>query len=164
MRNTKNISQYDDVTGELLDGVIVYCPPKLNAYSNGWIMSSQEALKLLAQDTDLTKYTLRVFLRVCADLDFENWIYISQKDIVNELGISKGNVSIAIKQLVDKDILLKGPKIGRSFGYRLNPDYGWKGKVKNLNEYRKEVERKNETDAKVKNLKSFKNKQNKEDN
>ena len=157
MRNIKNISQYDDVTGELLDGVIVYCPPKLNAYSNGWIMSSQDALKLLAQDTDLTKYTLRVFLRICADLDFENWIYISQKDIVNELAISKGNVSTAIKQLINKGILLKGPKIGRSFGYRLNPDYGWKGKVKNLNEYRKEIEKQEEFENKRNHLKSYQN-------
>ena len=157
MRNIKNISQYDDVTGELLDGVIVYCPPKLNAYSNGWIMTSQDALKLLAQDTDLTKYTLRVFLRICADLDFENWIYISQKDIVNELAITKGNVSTAIKQLINKGILLKGPKIGRSFGYRLNPDYGWKGKVKNLNEYRKEIEQREKQSFKNKHLKSHQN-------
>jgi hypothetical protein len=38
--------------------------------------------------------------------------------------------------LVDKEILLKGPKMGRSYAYRLNPDFGWKGRVTHLDEYR----------------------------
>ncbi|MGB5595082.1 MAG: MarR family transcriptional regulator [Crocosphaera sp.] len=140
MKNLREVSQYDNQTGELLEGVLVYCGIKHNPYNGGWIMNSQDALNILAEDKDLTKNSLRVFLKMCAKLDFENWIQISQTDICNELDINKGNVSKAIKLLVFKGVLLQGPKVGRSFAYRLNPNYGWKGKVKNLNEYRKKVE------------------------
>lgn len=42
-----------------------------------------------------------------------------------------------MKILISKQIILEGPKVGRSRCYRLNPNYGWKGKVKNLEEMRK---------------------------
>ena len=140
VKNIKDISQYDNRTGELLDGVLVYCGVKYNPYGGGWIMNSQQALSIVARDKEMTRDALRVFIEVCSKLDFHNWIQISQIEISQELEIHKVNVSKAIKLLISKGILLKGPKAGRSFSYRLNPDYGWKGKVKNLNEYRKEVE------------------------
>ena len=157
LRNMRDIVQYDSRTGELLDGVIVYCGVKSNPYGGGWIMNSQDALKIISKDPDLTKYALRVFLRMCADLDFENWIHISQKGIAEELNLKTSNVSAAIKQLTQKGILLRGEKLGRSFSYRLNPDYGWKGKVKNLNQYRKEIEEREKQDFRNKHLKSHQN-------
>ncbi len=155
MKSMRNVSQYDNRTGELLEGVFVYCGVKYNPYGKGFIMNSQEALDLLAEDPDLTKDALRVLLKLCAKLDFENWIYITQTDICKELKINKSNVSKAIKLLISKSIILQGPKVGRSFGYRLNPDYGWKGKVKNLNEYRKEIEEREKKDLKRNHLKSY---------
>ena len=156
MRNTKDISQYDNRTGELLDGVLVYCGVKYNPYGGGWIMNSQEALAIVARDKEMTRDSLRIFIEVCSKLDFHNWIQISQIEISQELEIHKVNVSKAIKLLISKGILLQGPKLGRSFSYRLNPDYGWKGKVKNLNEYRKEVEEREKLELKKNNLKSHK--------
>lgn len=136
MKNLREVSQYDNQTGELLEGVLVYCGIKHNPYEGGWVMNSQDALDLLSEDQELTKDSLRVLLKLCAKLDFENWIQISQIDVCNQLQLNKSNVSKAFKLLVSKGILLQGPKAGRSFAYRLNPNYGWKGKVKNLNEYR----------------------------
>ena len=155
MRNLKNISQYDNRTGELLEGLIIYCGVKYNPYAGGWVMNSQEALKLIAKDKDLQGRTLRVFLYLCGILDFENLIQIPQVEICKELDLKRSNVSLAIKILVDKDILIQGPKVGRSFAYRLNPDYGWKGKVKNLNEYRKELEEQEKLNIKHNHLKSY---------
>jgi hypothetical protein len=43
-----------------------------------------------------------------------------------------------MKLLTTKQIVLEGPKVGRSKCYRLNPNYGWKGKVKTLQEARRE--------------------------
>lgn len=140
MVSIRNVCQYDNNTGELLDGVLVYCNIKHNPYAKGWVMNSQEALDLLSEDQDLTKDALRIFLKLCASLDFENWIQISQVDICTQLNLNKSNVSKGIKLLVSKGILLKGPKVGRCYAFRLNPDYGWKGKVKNLNEYRRQKE------------------------
>lgn len=99
-------------------------------------MNSQEALELLALDKDLTKESLRILMFLMARLDFENWIQITQNEIANTLDINKGNVSKAVSLLEAKDILLRGPKVGRSYAFRLNPNYGWKGKVKNLDDYR----------------------------
>ncbi len=162
MKNRKNISQYDNTTGELLDGVIVYCPSKQNPYGKGWVMNSQNALDIISEDKDLTKDALRVLYKMFAKMDFENWIYITQTEISEQLGIKKSNVSTAIKLLISKQILLKGSKVGRSFGYRLNPDYVWKGKVKNLNDYRKELEDHDKLNTKKKGLKSYKNQLNQE--
>ncbi len=140
MKNIKNVYQYDTHTGELLDGVLVYCGVKFNPYATGWLMNNQKALELLSKEKDFKGETLRVLLFLMSRLDFENLIEVSKIEISKELDIHRVNVSKAFKQLINKGILLEGPKVGRSFAYRLNPDYGWKGKVKNLNEYRKEIE------------------------
>ena len=139
MRRRK-IASFDQDTGEILKGVIVYCGVKQNPYSTGWMMNSQDALELLASDRDLTKESLRVLMFLMARLDFENWIYITQKEMAEILGVKKQNISKAISLLEEKNIILRGPKLGRSNAFRLNPYFGWKGKVKNLEDYRKKEE------------------------
>lgn len=143
MRSRK-IASVDQKTGEVLDGVIVYCAVKRNPYAKGWVMNSQEALELLASDKDLTKESLRILMFLMARLDFENWLQITQNEIAETLDINKGNVSKAISLLEAKGILLRGPKVGRSYAFRLNPYFGWKGKVKNLDDYR---QKENETES-----------------
>lgn len=101
-------------------------------------MNSQEALELLATDKDLKGETYRVLLLLLSRLDFENWIQVTQTEISEKLEMKKPNVSKAISILEDKSIILRGPKIGRTYAFRLNPYYGWKGKVRNLNDYRRE--------------------------
>jgi hypothetical protein len=49
------------------------------------------------------------------------------------------NVSQAIKKLVDKGVLEKGPKLGRSCSYRINLFYAWKGKTSNREKARKDL-------------------------
>ncbi|GFE72318.1 replication/maintenance protein RepL [Chroococcus sp. FPU101] len=138
----RRISSVDQDTGEVLEGVVVYCGVKQNPYSTGWVMNSQEALEQLATDDDLKGEAYKVLLLLLARLDFENWIQITQKEIAEKLKMKLPNVSRAISILEEKGIILRGPKIGRSYAFRLNPHYGWKGKVKNLNDYRKQEEEK----------------------
>ena len=132
----RKIASVDQNTGEILEGVVVYCGVKQNPYSTGWVMNSQEALELLATDKELTGENYRVLLLLLSRLDFENWIQIAQSEIGEKLDMRKQNVSRAISLLESKGILLRGPKVGRSYAFRLNPYFGWKGKVKNLNDYR----------------------------
>ena len=136
----RKIASFDQDTGEILEGVIVYCGVKQNPYSTGWVMNSQEAMRLLAIDRDLKGETYRVLLLLLSLLDFENWIQVTQKEISKTLGMKKSQVSRAISLLEEKGIVLKGPKVGRSYAFRLNPYFGWKGQVKNLDEYRKKEE------------------------
>ena len=134
----RKIASFDQDTGEILEGVVVYCGVKHNPYSTGWVMNSQVALETLATDKDLKGETYRVLLLLISRLDFENWIQITQKEIAEKLEIKKQNVSKAILLLDEKNIILRGPKVGRSNTFRLNPHFGWKGDVKNLNDYRKQ--------------------------
>jgi len=147
------VGNYDISSGELLEGVIVLYGIKNNPYGNGWLMTSQEALKLIAKDRGITGETFRVFLYMLSVLDFENWIYISQKEIGEYLELKKCNVSRSVKTLVEKEIILKNEKLGKSYTFRLNPYFGWKGKVKSLEEYRDEKEK-----ERIENLKNKVNK------
>lgn len=101
-------------------------------------MAFQDSFIEIAKDPDMTGETLRVLMYLYGLLDFENYIQQSQKDIVEGLGMRKEHVSRAMKLLASKQIILEGPKVGRSKCYRLNPNYGWKGKIKTLQEHRRE--------------------------
>jgi DNA-binding transcriptional regulator GbsR (MarR family) len=133
----------DKYTGEEY-GFPVIVGRKRNPYGKGWVMNSQEAAILFAKDKDIKGETHRVLWFIIGILDFENWVQISITEIANELDLKQPHVSRAMKVLEDKEIILRGPKVGRSYAFMLNPDFGWKGKVKNLDEYRQErEERKN---------------------
>ncbi len=153
----RKIASVDQDTGEVLDGVVVYCGVKQNPYSTGWVMNSQEALELLATDKDLKGETYRVLLLLLSRLDFENWIQVTQNEISEKLEMKKPNVSRAISVLEEKGIILRGPKVGRSYAFRLNPYYGWKGKVKNLNDYRREENDREHRELKERHLKAVEN-------
>jgi DNA-binding Lrp family transcriptional regulator len=129
----------DKYTGEEY-GFPVIVGRKRSPYTKGWVMNSQEALEVVAKDKDIKGETYRVLFFICARLDFENWVQLSVKEIAQELNLKQPSVSRAMKILEQKEIILRGPKVGRSYAFMLNPDFGWKGKVKNLDDYRKQRE------------------------
>ena len=126
----------DKYTGEEF-GFPVIVGRKRNPYRKGWVMNSQEAMISVAKDKDIKGETHRVLWFIGGILDFENWIQLSATEIAKELGMHRPDVSKAIKLLETKEIILRGPKVGRSYAFMLNPEFGWKGKVRNLEEYRK---------------------------
>ena len=150
------IRAYDKNTGEIIEGVPVLCGVKRNPYNKGWVMNSQEALELIAQDKEITGRIHRVLWLLVAHLDFENWIQLSQKEICKKLDMKKQDVSSAVKVLEEKEIIIRGPKVGRSYSFRLNPMLGWKGNVKNLDDYRQKEENKYYKEKKQKLLESDK--------
>ena len=101
-------------------------------------MAFQDAFEEIAKDREITSEPRRVLDYMFSKLDFENFIQLSQKDITEALRMHKSQVSEAVKLLTSKQIILEGPKVGKSKCYRLNPNYGWKGKVKTLQEARRE--------------------------
>ena len=133
----KYVEQIDKRTGEVMDGCMVWIPhrPKL---TERWFMAFQDSFIELAKDQELTLEHKNILLYLFGRLDFENFIQQSQSEIAESLGMQKQNVSRAMKTLIQKQIVLEGPKVGRSKCYRLNPNYGWKGKVKTLQEHRRE--------------------------
>jgi transcription initiation factor IIE alpha subunit len=149
----RRIASVDQDTGEVLEGVVVYCGIKHNPYTKGWVMNSQDAMESLSKDKDIKGETHRIIWYLLSRLDFENWIQITQKEISEELGINKVNVSKAITLLEEKELIVRGPKLGRTYAFRLNPLFGWKGKVRNLDDYRKEQENREHKELKEKHLK-----------
>jgi hypothetical protein len=150
----RRIASVDQDTGEVLEGVVVYCGVKQNPYSKGWVMNSQDAMEILARDKDIKGETHRIIWYLLSRLDFENWIQITQKEISEELGINKVNVSKAITLLEEKELIVRGPKIGRTYAFRLNPMFGWKGKVRNLDDYRREEEERQRREFRDRHLKA----------
>jgi hypothetical protein len=136
---SKRIGSVDLKTGELLDGVNVWVGRKIvSPYGRQWMQVNQDALAEIAADKDLGLEAWRVFAYLNARLDFENLIVVQQTEIAAALGMARQSVYRAMKLLAGKQIILRGPKIGNVSSYRLNPYYGWKGKVQNLTKARQE--------------------------
>lgn len=119
----------DSKTGEIENEYILVATKRRNGFQDGgWLAMSQTALDAIAEIDRLED--MKVLMKLLAKLDFDNYIQISQIDIATALSMDKSQVSRAVKRLIDRGIILKGPKIGRSNTYRLNPHYGWKGSAK----------------------------------
>ncbi len=133
----KVIDQVDAKTGEIMRGFVVYVPhrPKV---SEGWFMGFQEKFIAIAKDPDMTCGSAKVLMYLFGVLDFENFIHCSQKHISEELEMQQSHVSRAMSFLVSKGIVLQSPVVDGIKCYRLNPNYGWRGKVKNLDRYHRD--------------------------
>jgi hypothetical protein len=126
-KQERRIVHLDLGTGEVLKGFLIWKDVKYSPYYGGWYMQSQEALVSLAQDKEITGECYRVLFILLAELDFENFIYIPQTEIAQKLSMHPQSVHRAIKLLVQKGVLLRNER-----GFRLNENYGWKGKVRKL--------------------------------
>ena len=133
----KDGSLIDRKTGEVFEPeqfTFVVFPRRAKLKGKRWFMMFQDAFEMLAKDRDLRGEPRAILDFLMSKLGFENQIALSQIEVAEALGINKVNVSQWIKKLLDKEVLLRDTKIGRSQCYKLNPEYGWKGRVENLNE------------------------------
>lgn len=136
---TKKIVGQIDSNGEISnDGVlaIVY-PRRKNGFGEGWIAMAQPALMALS-NANLSGESSKVLFAILALLDFENWIQLNQSELADKINMRRGNLNRSLKILEDEKVLIRGPKVGRSITFRLNPNYGWKGSAKKHNEVLKE--------------------------
>ena len=104
------------------------------------ILTFQDSLITIAKDKELTGEMKSVLFFLMGNLEFENYITIKQVEIANQLEMQKTNVSRAMRLLVAKNIILK-VKEGTTTGYKLNPTYGWKGKVENMEKAKEQMEK-----------------------
>jgi DNA-binding transcriptional ArsR family regulator len=75
---------------------------------------------------------MRVLMALCAVLDFENFIQLSQADLAKLIGMKQPHVNRAMAELFERGIVIKGMKVGRSLTYRLSPTFGFKTKGSNF--------------------------------
>jgi predicted transcriptional regulator len=132
MNKNDKVQTVNQKTGEKKDGYFVYIAyPKPKITGNRWFMTFQDSLAKIATDKELTGSAKTVFLFLLSELEFENYLHVKQVQIANALEMQKSHVSAAMKLLVAKGIILK-VKDGTTAGYKLNPHYGWKGTVSNM--------------------------------
>ena len=106
----------DTTTGENLGGkgnrgTFIFVPAR-QKLKESWFMFFQSACEQLALDKDLSGETFRVLMHLLSTLDFENYILIQQSEIAEKLEMKRPNVSRAIKQLLERGILVKGGRSG----------------------------------------------------
>ena len=129
-----DLATVDLNTGDVKDGVFVYCPKKQHSLFSreGFVMMSQLRSDMLA-NSDLGLVDFRVLMKLIAILDMDNLIAINQTDLANEMGLKRPNFSRSIKKLLSEEIIIEGAKLGQHKSYRLNAHYGWKGSTENHN-------------------------------
>jgi hypothetical protein len=119
---------YDSETGEIVSTPYVKAKRGPHPYKEGMVQMSQNAAVSLANER-LGEEAYRVFFYLYGVLDYHNLLLIDLQEVGDRLGMKRTNVSRAVSKLVDRHILLRGPKVGRSFTYRINPNYAYKGSV-----------------------------------
>jgi len=88
----------------------------------------------------LTHFELRVLARLEQRLDYGNWIPVMGDELAEEMGTDKANVSRAFKGLMSKGVIERSRphKNGRTWSYRLNADYGWRGDAVDWHRHQRE--------------------------
>lgn len=132
--------QYADIeTGEVVDFVAV---PRREKVSGGdpWLMVIQNAAERIA-DEAWPAGDYQVMWKLVGRLDWENFLLLDMSSLAKDMGRTRESVSRAVARLVDRHVLLKGPRIGRSASYRLDPSFGWKGTPKGRSALQGEISR-----------------------
>lgn len=79
-----------------------------------------------------------VFLLILGGIDYDNHVTMPQVEMARELGMKRQNVSRAVAALIKEGVLVvENPQLGRNRRLRLNEQYGWRGKLKNLRAQRR---------------------------
>lgn len=124
-------------------------PLKRKVITGGFFMAIQEGFIWISQLEGIKLQEMRILLYIMGKLDFENYINISQKQVAEALGMKKQNVSAAFKTLEKYGIIHKGPKVGLSWTYRLDPNFGYKGKAKNIRKLQNAIDKAKEKGLEV---------------
>lgn len=128
-QNTKTASQVkmvDMETGEVLDdGITIHVPRKQRI--TGFFMANQNGFEELARK-GLKAEAYRVLMFLMGQMDYENAISVSQKEIAETLNMKKQNVSRALQSLRAAGAF----ENEANHVVYLSTEIGWKGKVQNL--------------------------------
>lgn len=115
----------DTETGEVYDLVAVERSTRTYV-AGGWFKGMSNALEKIADSEDLTDGDTRVLMKLFARLDWENYLHINVSELAREMGRDRSGVSHSIKRLEAEGIIFRGPKVGRAFTFRLNPNVALK--------------------------------------
>jgi len=142
MAQIYRLSVLDEKTGDIREldpkdvSMIAVQRPRARS-KEVFTMLFQNPLVDLARDRELWGRPRAVLDYLAAKIDYDNYMSVSQVEVARELGLNKQNVNAAIKLLIEKGILIPGPKVGHTRTYRLNSHWGYRGKLRHINEKRR---------------------------
>jgi hypothetical protein len=146
------------LNGEWFREIVDFCGIEFS-YTNRNILKNkdfffmfQQSLKLIASCEELNGTDLKVFMFMLSELDFENYIRVTQKRITEHTKIRQQHVSTALTKLTKLNIIEK-VTLDNLKAYRLNPSYAWKGKISEFQKDEKERKQKAISEAKIIQLK-----------
>lgn len=119
--------EYTAIIGEDDQIKAFLVPKRQNNLGVNWVAFYQTALEWLAMQ-NLPNEQYRVLMYLMSKLDFENYLRITQMNVAEALNMKQPSVSKAIKGLLERDVLITGPKVGTAKTYRLNPRMAYKGR------------------------------------
>lgn len=127
MKNEQKRFYVDSETGEAYDLVAVPRSQSKNWNRGGFFMGMLAAFDDIA-NADWPDGDYKIFIKLLGRLDFENYLHLDVKELAEEMGRSRETVSRAVSRFVKRGILHRGPRVGRSYTYRLDPSTAWRGK------------------------------------
>ena len=92
----------------------------------GWFPFFQKGAVYLAQN--LKGEELRVLFYMMSKMDYGNYIRVTNKNICNNLQMNHGNVTRAIRKLINTNVIAVQEWYGISRIYRMNPNFMHKGR------------------------------------
>lgn len=111
-----------------------FTPPHKRHHNAKWLllwqgeteieMSIQDQAKMQKPLTQ-TEYRVRDWL--IGEIGIGNYVYVNQAEVARQLRLYRPDVSTAIKRLISLNILIPGPKSGRSNTYMVNPAFCFAG-------------------------------------
>lgn len=106
-----------------------------------WQDTSEIGVSIMeqAENDILTKTEYRVRDWLLGTIGIGNFCYVNQSEMARRLNIERATASRAIKRLIELNILIPGPKSGKSNTYQISPAFCFFGKIGDGIKSRKEI-------------------------
>lgn len=144
MAEEKRTAYADTQTGQVYDLVAVPRTESKVWNRGGFFMGVLAQFDEIA-NADWPEGDYRVFVKLMGRLDWENYLHLDVSELANEMGRSRQSVSSAISRFIQRGILHRGPRVGRSYTYRLDPGTAWRGKPEGRARVEREIAERNWT-------------------
>lgn len=117
------------------DGVNLNLIPANQKYlKQDYVRFFQLDMKDIAKDKTLDGQDLRITLVILSNLNYDNIFSLSHRELGEQVGIQRPNVTKTVNKLVKKGYLRIVSKQGQKNIYMFNPNVAFKSRAKNLKE------------------------------
>ena len=111
-----------------------FTPPHKHKYNAKWLLLWQDEtgasiVEQAMMEKPLTQTEYRVRDWIIGTIGIGNYVLVNHAECGRALRIARPHVSSAIKRLIELQILIQGPKSGRSNTYMVNPSFCFAGGI-----------------------------------